>query len=602
MILRVFSVFPLLARLSLAYLTNFNYLGSSFGVPGNATYDYVVVGGGTAGLTLATRLAQNGSYSVAVVEAGSFYELGNGNYSVVPASATHFTGADPTDVNPVIDWAFVTTPQAGLGGRRLHYARGKCLGGSSARNYFLYQRGTRDAYATWANEVGDSSYEFDAFLPYLERSVDFTQANNSLRFPNASYTFAGANQSFSTNGGPLQVTIPNYADAFATWLLQAFPQIGVPLASDFVSGRLEGINWAMVTLDPKYMTRSSSETSFLRTAIVETGLITYLSTQAEKILFNGTRATGVLVNSSGLAYTLSANKEVILSAGTFQSPQLLMVSGVGPSSTLSQFGIDTISNLPGVGQNMWDHIFFGPSYQVNLITHSSLGNPAFAAAATEQFLANATGIMTTAGGDTVGWEKLPKPERDALPKSAIAALAKFPADWPEIEYLMLDGYAGDNENYITGAPQTPYNYGSVVAALVAPLSRGNVTIRSASTHDLPVVNPNWFTDPTDRQLGIAAFKRLRQVMDTQTMRNVTIGEEVYPGRNVSSDAQIEKAIEQIAITVYHAAGTCKMGRKNDTMAVVDNRARVFGVEGLRVVDASAFPFLPPGHPMSTICK
>lgn len=178
----------------------------------------------------------------------------------------------------------------------------------------------------------------------------------------------------------------------------------------------------------------------------------------------------------------------------------------------------------------------------------------------------------------------------------------FPADWPEVEYLSEGGEAGFQENFIKDAPHDGYNYGTVAIALVAPLSRGTVSISSSDMSDPPVINPNWLTHPADVDVVVAGYKRVRQMFATSAVKPLLIGEEYFPGKNVSTDAQILDIIRRSMGTVFHASATCKMGRANDTMAVVDSHARVFGVQGLRVVDASAFALLPPGHPMSTICK
>ena len=290
----------------------------------------------------------------------------------------------------------------------------------------------------------------------------------------------------------------------------------------------------------------------------ETDLAIYHNTLAKKVLFDGKRATGVRVSTSGLEYTLKANKEVIVSGGTFHSPQLLMVSGVGPREKLSGLGIDVVSDLPGVGQNLQDHVWFGPSYRVNVVTHSALHNATFRALAQEQYLSTQSGIATNGGGDIAGWEKLPHPQRGALSQDARNALAAFPNDWPELEYLMVNAYAGDSKNYIRDAPKDSNNYAAVLAALVAPLSRGKVTIASADTVDLPIVDPNWLGDRTDEELLVAGVRRVRELMDTPIMRSVTIGEEVYPGRNVSTDEQILEALREAAMTVWHAASTCML--------------------------------------------
>lgn len=233
-----------------------------------------------------------------------------------------------------------------------------------------------------------------------------------------------------------------------------------------------------------------------------------------------------------------------------------MVSGVGPANTLQQYDIPVVSALEGVGQNMWDHVLFGPTYQVDVTTHSALGDAAFRALATEQYLTNGTGMLGNGGGDLLGWEKYPSPQRNALSNATRAALASFPPDWPELEYLFLDGYGGDHENYATGTPDTQFMYASSTVGLVSPLSRGNVTISSADAADPPVINPNWLTHPADQELALAAFKRVRALMSTDVLSAI-VTSEVYPGLNVSSDAQILESIRQSATTVFHAAATCE---------------------------------------------
>lgn len=322
---------------------------------------------------------------------------------------------------------------------------------------------------------------------------------------------------------------------------------------------------------------------------------------AKKILFDQKKtAMGVLLDTEGTQYMLSARKEVILSAGVFGSPQLLMVSGIGPAATLNNLGIQVITDKPGVGQNMQDHIYAGPSYRVNGATLPSLQDPAFAAQAAQDYVERAAGIYTNPVTDLLAWEKVPQPLRSTLSNATQTALATYPADWPELEYLALGVYLG--EQFYPSDPNDGFNYASMAFALCAPQSRGNLTITSPDAAVPPAINPNWLTVQADIEVAVAAYKRLRQFWQTSAMRNFTIGEEIYPGSQVQTDEQIANIIRKSFNTVYHAAATCAMGCANDTMAVVDNRARVFGVEGLRVVDAAAFPFLPPGHPQSTVCK
>ncbi|KAL8819731.1 MAG: hypothetical protein Q9223_001888 [Gallowayella weberi] len=584
---------------AIAQSHNSRSVTQSSGTPGvNTTFDYVVVGGGTAGLTIASRLAANPSVSVAVIEAGGYYEA-QGNTSVVPGYCTAFAGTDPADTNPSIDWSFVTTPQAGADDRSLHYARGKTLGGSSARNFMYYHRQTVGSAQKWADETGDPTYTFASMLPYYMKTVNYT--GPTVPYPNS--TNEQDESVFSASGGPVHVSHGSYNDPFATWALRALGAVGQKAIRGFQSGSLLGSAYVLGTIDPARATRSSSESSFLNETLAHTTLRVYNNTLAKKLLFTGHTAKGVLVGSERTHagdYVLSARREVIVSAGAFQSPQLLMVSGIGPRKTLEGLGITVLKNLPGVGQNLWDHAFYGTSFRVNVPTGSAgLNSEAVAAAAVDAYVRNATGPLSVSGTMVLGWENLPADNRSALSTTAWESLNKtFPADWPHLEFLPSSGALGDQSNFRAQDPKDGFNYASIATALVAPLSRGNVSINSTSMADPPLINPNWITHPTDIELAIAAFKRQRQVW--AALRNLTIGEEQIPGPAVQSDADILKFIRRTLAPVWHAAATCKMGQESDGMAVIDSKARVFGVRGLRVVDASSFPFLPPGHPQATI--
>lgn len=255
-----------------------------------------------------------------------------------------------------------------------------------------------------------------------------------------------------------------------------------------------------------------------------------------------------------------------------------------------------------------------------MITGSALGNPQYAAQAAEDFNKRQSGMLTNSGGDFFGtfslflceiqptdfgsaWEKLPAQSRKLLSSSTLGKLATFPSDWPEVEYLTVAGFMGDNSNYATNGPKDSFMYGTLIAALVAPLSRGAIDISSADMADPPIIDPRWLSDPADQAVAIAAYKRVRQILATKAMAPVLIGSEYYPGLNgTQSDRELLATIRRSFHTVWHASCTCKMGRKDDAMAVVDSTAKVIGVEGLRVVDASSFALLPPGHPVSTICE
>ena len=268
---------------------------------------------------------------MAVIEAGGFYEEDNGNYSVLPGLSLSNPFLAATEVypqNPLMDWGLVSVPQTGALNRRIHYAQGKTLSGSSALNAMAYHRSTTGAYDRWADLVGDQSYTFKNLLPYFEKSCNFSPPNDAKRqTPNATVEYDAT--VFSSTGGPLQVSYSNWVDVALTWFQRAFANIGLPISrTGFNSGSLAGhAAWITSTIDPVLGERSSSQTAFLEQAIQSTNIIVYTQAQASRILFTERVASGVSVTTQNIAYTISAKSEVILSAGIFHSPQLLMVSG-----------------------------------------------------------------------------------------------------------------------------------------------------------------------------------------------------------------------------------------------------------------------------------
>lgn len=385
----------------------------------------------------------------------------------------------------------------------------------------------------WADEVGDQSYTWDQFLPFYKKSCNFTSFDPGLY--NATILPQPADV-FDTKGGPLHVSYSNYADAFGSWAQKAFIGVGMALQNlSLNAGVLNGSAFSTLTINPTNGYRSSSESSFLQAALQNgTAPIIYKNSLAQKILFNDTTATGVLVSTAGsygtkpVNFTLTARKEVIISAGTFQSPQLLMVSGIGPASTLQQHNIPVIKDLPGVGQNMWDHVLFGANRRVNVLTASaSLNNPLVAARGAQLFRTNASGPLAAFGAGYYGWEKLPNPYRMNLSEAAISALSAFPSDWPELEWLPISAYLGYQTNRQKEDPRDGYNYATINPGLIAPLSRGNVTISSNDMADPPILSPNWLQDSTDRELAIQSFKRSRQIWNVLSKLGITNGEAEY---------------------------------------------------------------------------
>ncbi|KAI6773098.1 hypothetical protein HG530_004056 [Fusarium avenaceum] len=580
-------------------------LGAIGGVLGeDQEFDYLVAGGGTAGNVMGTRLAQAG-YKVAIIEAGGFYEISKPLLSTAPGGDIIGTGFNTLDSIPTVDWVFETEPQAGANNRKFHYARGKCLGGSSALNFMIYHRGSTGTYDRWADLVGDDSYRLDNFQAYFKNSTTFTPPNTKKRPANATIGTKYIAEDFETtpDGGPVQVSYSFWVSAWATWMEKGLKAVGLKNITGFNSGQLLGYHYTQTTIDPKTATRSSS-TQYIYKARSEglDNLKVFTRTQATKVLFNDDKkAIGLEVSFKGIKYTLKAKKEVVLSAGAFQSPQLLMVSGIGPKETLNKFNIKPVSILEGVGQNMWDHIFFGPSYQVGFETlNAMLQSPLSLLKAVTQYALSKSGPLTSNIIEFIGWEKLPKKYRTKFSPETEKALSEFPDDWPEVEYLAANGFLGNFEWPILQQPMDGKQYATVLGAMVAPVSRGNVTIASASALDKPIINPNWLTAKADQEAAIAWFRRMRDVWETKELKSIAVGSEYYPGKKVQTDEEVLNMVRDSLMTVWHAACTCKMGKKGDETAVVDNLARVFGVEGLRVVDASSMALLPPGHPQSTI--
>lgn len=305
----------------------------------------------------------------------------------------------------------------------------------------------------WARQVGDESYTFENLLPYYEKSVHFTGPDFTKRYTNSTLDYDETVFNNSLNG-PLAVSYANYASPTSSWLQLALEKAGVPLAKlGFSSGTLFGNMWSTITVYPNSAQRCTSQTSFLDQAVATSTLKVYNGTMARRILFKKHNvASGVLVTTNREDYVLSARKEVILSAGAFQSPQLLMVSGVGPKHTLQEYDIPLIANLPGVGQNMWDHVLFSIAYRVETITSSRLiDDPQYAASAVFDYNFNQTGPLT--GFGFISFEKLPKQYRGSFSAATESALNQFPADWPEMEYIGGDAYTGYNTNFMTADPR-----------------------------------------------------------------------------------------------------------------------------------------------------
>ncbi|KVZ17403.1 GMC family oxidoreductase [Burkholderia stagnalis] len=510
----------------------------------NQSFDYIVVGGGSGGSVVAGRLSEDPNLTVCVLEAGGH---GNGLVVNVPAGAVAMM---PTRIN---NWAFDTVPQAGLGGRTGYQPRGKALGGSSAINAMVYIRGHRSDYDHWA-ALGNHGWSYDDVLPY------FRLSEHNERFDDA----------WHGRDGPLWVSDLRTGNPFHERYLEAARQAGLPLTDDFNGAQQEGIGIYQVT--QKQGERWSAARAYLLPYIGRRSNLTVEThAQVRRILFEGRRAVGVEVLQNGTVRTLRARREVVLAAGAFQTPQLLMLSGVGPIHELARFGIQTVQHLPGVGRNLQDHPDFIFGYRTRSVDTMGVSLRGGMRMLREilRFRSERRGMLTTNFAEGGGFLKT-QPGLDA----------------PDIQLHFVVALVDDHARRLHAGHGL-----SCHVCLLRPRSRGSVTLRSNDPAAAPLIDPAFFDDPRDVDDMVAGFKITRKLMQTPALARWITRDLFTP--NVKSDDDIRAVLRQRTDTVYHPVGTCRMG--HDEMAVVDPQLRVRGLEGLRIVDASVMPTLIGGN-------
>ncbi|KDQ51259.1 GMC oxidoreductase, partial [Jaapia argillacea MUCL 33604] len=546
-------------------------------------YDYVIVGGGNAGLVIANRLTENPNISVLVLEAGIDY---TDDFNVtVPGLDLTVTGGS------MVDWNYTTAPQANMVNRQIAYPRGYTILRSST-NFMAYTRGSAAPFDQWA-AIGNSGWDWESVYPYFKKSCHLTppQANQSfVVYDESAYDYP--------KGGPLQLSFTNYIEPIAIYFSEALASSsGLGLQEKETNdGAPIGQSYLATAVNPAHQTRDSSWTSFGLQASTRSNFHYLTHTLATRLLFNPTSSTSspLVVNgvqyldkTSGTTQVAYATREVILAAGAFGSPQLLMVSGIGPSDQLTANNIPVLVSLPGVGQNMTDHLFFGPVYEVlsNITTAEQfLTNSTKYADYLNQWTTSGAGEMAGAVSSMSAWERLPD---EFLESIGAQELINLRSDWNHIQLEMLayGVVAGNTGNLVTPGGVISY-----------PISRGNVSIVSNSTTVKPIVQPNWLESPIDQQVAIYTFKQVRQIMSSPIMSSIVINE-AYPGANVTSDAGILAAIQATGHPIYQASGTCAMKARADG-GVVDENLVVYGTLNLRVADASIFPIIPSANTMA----
>lgn len=513
-------------------------------------YDYIIVGAGSAGCVLANRLSAMPGVSVCLLEAG------------------------PPDTNPLIriplgiiymmmsrrlNWQYYSEPQPHLDGRRLYYPRGKTLGGSSASNAMIYTRGHAADYDHWA-ALGNRGWSYADVLPLFKR---------------AEHHEAGASP-FHGVGGPLNVAPQRSPNLLSQIFITAAQQAGYALSRDFNGAIQEGVNYYEVT--QKNGERWSAARAYLHPVRHRDNLTVLTGTRAVRIHLAGQCATGVDYLRHGKVATVHARREILVAGGAINSPQLLMLSGIGPPEALEPHGIPVRHPLPGVGLNLQDHLDVlvvqrctrPVSLGISAATFPALFRHVF------DYIFHRQGPLTSNSTEGGGFVR----------SSAGAAI-------PDLQFHFTPAHLDDHAHKLRSAAFTMLGHGYALhACVLRPKSRGRVALRSADPTDDPLIDPQFLSDPDDLPLTVKAVKAARAVLAAPAFDPYR-GEEIFPGGAVQTDDDIVRFIERKAESIYHPVGTCKMG--HDEMAVVDDSLRVHGIAGLRVADASIMPTLVGGN-------
>jgi len=422
----------------------------------------------------------------------------------------------------------------------------------------------------------------------MKKSFSFTPPDFRYRAENATVNYTLS--TFDKPGGPVHLSYPKYAQPISSYGAEGYAKAGMKAAAGFLDGNMLGYGYWPFTLRAEDSTRSSTESAFLSRTATRTSLKIYQSCMARNLLFGeNKRATGVNVTVAGTRpFVLKARKEVIVSSGFINSPHLLMVSGVGPRENLERYNIPVISDLSGVGQNLRDTpALGGVVHSTNLPGRSAFTRDASSFNnAVQGYLTNGSGPLSSPASDFVAWERFPKAFTANMSQSTLDYLNSLPSDWPNVEYPLQAAVRTST------AGQIASDTGVIGILLTSASSKGNVTIQSADNTIAPIVHIGWLDSKEDQEMAVAAYRRARTIAASVSV----LGDEIAPGANVTTDAQILEYIKTKGMSaIHHGTSTCAMGKKASDGAVVDSKARVFGVTGLRVVDASSLPFQAPGH-------
>jgi len=510
-------------------------------------YDYVIVGAGTAGCLLANRLSADPDVKVLLLEAG-----GRDDWIWIRIPVGYLFCIN----NPRTDWMYRTEPDEGLNGRSIIYARGKVLGGCSSINAMIYMRGQARDYDEWAALTGDSSWSWQSVLPIFRKSEDY---------------FRGADEAHGA-GGEWRVEPQRLRWDILDSYRQAMVQAGIPCTDDFNRGDNEGCGYFLV--NQTRGVRLNTARAFLQPAQNRPNLTVLTQAQVRRLRFEGRRCTGVEITRDGVGEAAIANIETILSAGSIGSPQLLQVSGVGPGPLLQQHGIPLLHEMPGVGENLQDHLQLRMAFKVkNVVTLNQRVNSLFGKAAMGlEYLLFRSGPLTMAPSQLGGFTR-------SSPEHSTANVEIH------TQPLSLDKF---------GDPLHPFNAFTSSICNLRPTSRGYVRIKDPDPHVAPAIHCRYLSTDEDRKVAIDSLRLTRRIAQQPALAPFQ-PEEFVPGPQFASDDELVHAAGNVGTTIFHPVSTCRMGREDDPTAVVDARLRVRGLGGLRVVDASIMPTITSGN-------
>jgi choline dehydrogenase len=507
-------------------------------------YDYVIVGAGSAGCVLANRLSANGKHSVLLLEAGP---RDTNLWIHVPL------GYGKLFKDTTVNWMYQTEPEPGLDGRTVFQPRGKVLGGSSSINGLLYVRGQHQDYDRW-RQRGNAGWGYDDVLPYFKKAED--QQRGASEYHGA--------------GGPLPVSDWRHADPLSEAFVVAAAEAGIPTNPDFNGATQEGAGFFQTTT--KRGRRASTARAYLGPARGRSNLHVETSAQAQRIVFEGRRARAVEFRQGNAVKTVRARREILVSSGAYNSPQLLQLSGVGPGELLNKHGINVVLDAPGVGNDLQDHM------QVRIVMRCAqkmtlndvVKSPLRQIMAGVSYAAFRKGPLTIAAGTSGAFFKTD-------PRFAT----------PDIQVHFLP-FSTDK----MGEKLHPFSGFTASICQLRPESRGTLRIKSADPSVQPEIRINYLATETDRTAVVEGLKILRKILGAPALKPYVV-DEYDPGPKIATDAELLSYARQRGSTIYHPTSTCRMG--SDPLAVVDQRLKVHGIEGLRVVDGSVMPDLVSGN-------